>query len=86
MRTGLISLCLLLSLTACQTKGLILPPESLLMDCPKTPMEVQVNGDLVRKIELRDRDIDNCNADKSALRTWVKDVKSKAPKRVAERP
>lgn len=79
MRIGLISLCLLLSLTACQTsKGLILPPDSLLADCPKTTMEVRVNGDLVRKLELRDQDLDNCNADKKALRGWVKDIKSKA--------
>ena len=72
---GLTSLFLMTSLSACVTTRPLGIPTELLEDCPETPIPVQVNGDLIRKVRSLRVDLKNCNADKKALRDWASKVK-----------
>lgn len=69
------SLFLLMSLTACASKGppqiiKVLPPAALMQPCPDDVLPLKVNGDLPKKIkELRG--VIACErADKASLREW----------------
>lgn len=72
MKTGLISLSLLLSLTACASAKFPHPPASLIQDCPERAVEIRVNGDMAIKILALKEDLASCNADKAGLRAWDK--------------
>lgn len=72
MKSGLISLFLLTSLTACTSLKFEKPPASLLADCVETPVVMVVNKDLASAYQVRTRDLRTCNADKAALREWFK--------------
>lgn len=77
MLTGLISLSLLLSSTACvkpRTHVAMVPPAAYMEDCVETKVDVAVNGDLLRKIKRLRVDLAECNEDKAALREWAKGV------------
>jgi hypothetical protein len=82
---GLTSLCLLLSLTACdkaRVKSLPTPiPEEFVEDCPETPVDIKVNGDLAVKILTLKGDLRYCNADKRAMRAYNRIVGGAAPKK-----
>lgn len=84
IRSGLASLCLLLSLTACgklQVKTLPTPiPEEFTEDCPETDVPIKVNGDLATKIIVLKSDLRYCNADKRAMRAYNSIVKEQKPK------
>ena len=61
---------LILGLGACVSTEFILPPDNLLEDCPKAQINGETNLDLANAYNARGRNIDECNADKRALRTW----------------
>ena len=67
---GLMSLCLMMSLTSCVT--LKQPPTEYLEDCKITYLakDSPTNADLVRVAVAREYDTKLCNADKAALRAW----------------
>ena len=66
LRPGLLSLCLLMSLTGCVTA----PPTILLRDCTETEVQIETNADLARKAKQLQYDLASCNADKAALRAF----------------
>lgn len=70
------SLFLLTLLTACGTEKrvVITPPPILLEDCRETPFDLRVNGDMPLAIRSLKTDLKLCNADKTALRAWYKDM------------
>lgn len=45
------------------------PDDDLLVDCSRTPISPITNGDLIRSIDIRDGDLDRCNARWVAIRT-----------------
>lgn len=70
---GLTSLFLLMCSTACSKQvrpAVITPPAALLADCPETKIMVATNGDLVLKLRSLRVDLQSCNADKEALRSF----------------
>lgn len=71
MLTGLTSAFLMLSLTACSVPQKLLPPDSLLEDCPHalTP-EARTNAALARFAYGEWFALESCNTDKAALRKW----------------
>ncbi|WP_425514717.1 Rz1-like lysis system protein LysC [Aquisediminimonas sediminicola] len=76
-RIGLLSLSLLLSLTACGKRehpALLPPPQALIEDCPETSIPLETTGDLVLKVRSLRVDLSNCNADKGALRIWAQEL------------
>lgn len=48
------------------------PPAPLLADCPTPELQLDTNGALAAGILTLRRALDDCNADKSALREWAK--------------
>lgn len=84
-RLGLTSLCLALSLTACDRAGpkaipMAIPAE-FVEDCPETPVDINVNGDLATKILTLKGDLRYCNADKRAMRAYNRIVEGGSPKK-----
>lgn len=74
---GLTLLCLTALVSGCATKGTsqILPPSSLLQDCPRPePRSIQRNADLLQLILDQDAALASCNIDKHALRQWAEKV------------
>lgn len=69
--SGLILLCLSLSLTSCVTR-IAKPSDDLLQDCSITYLGEgsKTGGDLVRLAEDRRYDVMRCNVDKAALRAY----------------
>lgn len=62
---------LILGLVGCATgPELVLPDDALLADCPKAGIKGVTNLDLAVGFNDRGRNIDECNADKAALRAW----------------
>jgi len=62
---------LILGLVGCATgPEFVLPDDRLLQDCPKAGIEGNTNLDLAVGYNARGRNIDECNADKAALRAW----------------
>jgi hypothetical protein len=55
------------------TSTKLLPPASLLADCPAPAPTVSTNGELVDYILALRGALRLCNDDKAALREWAKD-------------
>lgn len=71
------ALCLVVALMGCASTERVVsitPPADLLRDCVKRPVALETWGDLAIAYRTRDQDVDTCNADKAALRLWVKEV------------
>ena len=49
----------------------LLPPVDLMQDCGKSDVFIAKNKDLAKAYQLRDADLDRCNLDKRALRSWA---------------
>lgn len=72
---GLCILTLLPLLSGCAERLVYAtPPVELLADCPKPSPVIETNGALAQAYVLRGHAIDLCNADKAALRAWVKEL------------
>lgn len=71
---GLLTLFLLLSLTACASNPVTapVPPAGLLQPCPNPPFAGRTNGDLARYALALRGYLDDCNADKAALSEYFK--------------
>lgn len=89
--SGLTSLCLLLSSTACATKIETIsvptpqaPPAQYLRDCVAEKVEVRVNADLVRQNLALKQALRLCNADKAALRAWAAAIEDGQTKDILE--
>lgn len=79
--TGLVLMCLILSLVGCAGTPRIVvltPPDTLLADCPVPDYPVLTNGDLARLALDRADALDRCNADKSGLREWAENARNGA--------
>lgn len=81
-RNGLMSLCLLLSLTACGTlRGVpvaMLPPPELYeapVDVPEPPQGALRNAELSKYALSLIEALGLANADRAALRAWVQQLK-----------
>jgi len=75
IRTGVIPLSLMMSLTACTTTVVerLTPPETLLADCPApAPPARRTNGALAQSILDYQTALDRCNDSKAALRVWAR--------------
>lgn len=71
------ALCLVVALAGCASTERVVsitPPADLLVDCTKRPVALETWGDLALAYKTRDQDMDTCNADKAALRRWVREV------------
>lgn len=68
---------LILGLAGCGTTGFIAPPADLVADCPKASPDVRTNLDLAAGYNLRGRQLDDCNADKAAIRAWIAEMEAK---------
>lgn len=72
---GVAILALLPLLTGCAERLVYAtPPVELLADCPKPAPVIETNGELAQAYVLRGHALDLCNADKAALRAWVKEL------------
>ncbi|UCR81436.1 Rzl protein [Brevundimonas phage AA] len=84
-RTGLISLSLLLLLSACAGKNLppvtvLTPPAELMAECPEPNPRLVTNEDLTNGyLDMRGA-LRRCNADKAGLRAWAASVIAGNPK------
>lgn len=75
---GLLSLCLLGSLTACAHRGIqAFPPEQYLAPCVAEPFTGKTNGDLLQDDKAVRQSLGRCDDDKTALREWVSTAKAK---------
>jgi len=67
-----------MSLQACASKQVqtrfAIPPAVLMEDCKRTPVKLEVNGDLVLAYQVRDNDLARCTVDKQSLRAWATEV------------
>ena len=83
-RTGLISLSLLLSLSACAGKQIVysvgIPPAELMADCVEPRPRLVTNEDLTNGYLDMRQALRVCNADKKALRAWAEEVTAENPK------
>jgi len=73
---GLTSVLLLTSLQGCASTEYALQPfpSELAENCVKRPVALETNGQLAIAYKTRDQDLDICNADKAALRAWLKSI------------
>ena len=70
---AILALALLAGCSALPKPGAILPPATLLADCPEPPAVFTTNGELADyALELRTA-LRLCNNDKAALREWIKE-------------
>jgi len=78
----------LLLLSACSTtteyvSKPVFPPDQLMKDCPQAeapPAEQRTYGGLVEYVLEQKKALEECNADKAALRQWKKEIQAKAEK------
>jgi hypothetical protein len=54
----------------------VLPPEHLLDLCSVEQPQIGTNGDLAKTVIGLKAAIDQCNADKAALKAWAEKVKT----------
>ncbi|KAF1043418.1 MAG: hypothetical protein GAK35_02202 [Herbaspirillum frisingense] len=71
---GLLIAFLTLFMTACSSNPPVTPPSDLLNDCPHAAAPDRTNAGLANYVKAEQDALDNCNADKAALRAWASKI------------